>query len=48
MGLIANQMLLELLIKIRDKIAGAHQPTEKGENYAKSSSHREEHKGNEN
>ena len=47
MGQIANQMLLELLIKIRDKIKGVQQ-LEQGEDYAQDSSHREEHKGNEN
>ena len=47
MGQIANQMLLELLIKIRDKLKGVQQP-EQGEYYAQNSSHRTEHKGNEN
>lgn len=47
MGQIANQMLLELLIKIRDKIKGVEQP-EQGEDYAQNSSDRAEHKGNEN
>ena len=47
MGQIANQMVLELFIKIRDKLKGA-QPTEKGDYYAQNSSHRTEHKGNEN
>lgn len=47
MGQIANQMVLELLLKIRDKLKGAQQP-EKGEHYAQNSIHRTEHKGNEN
>lgn len=47
MGLIANQMLLELLIKLRDKLKGTQQ-LEKGEHYAQDSNDRTEHKGNEN
>lgn len=47
MGQIANQMLLELLIKIRDKLKGVQQ-SEQGEYYAQNSNDRTEYKGNEN
>ena len=47
MGQIANQMVLELLIKIRDKLKGVQQ-SEQGEDYAQNSNDRAEHKGNEN